>query len=283
MSIAYLNTVFQPLEETHISVMDRGFLFGDGVYEVIPVYDGRLFRLEQHLDRLDRSLAAIQLSSPWGRSHWVRMLKELVGRNAAGDQSIYVQVTRGVAMRAHAFPDPVKPTVFAMSLPRKSTSEHRGVRAITREDTRWKRCDIKAITLLPNTLMRQEAVREGCAETILLRDGQLTEGAACNVFVVIDGAVTTPPKSHYILPGITRDVVLELAHEAGFRCAETLVSEARMRTAQEIWLTSSTMEITPVIELDGAAVSGGEPGPFWTKVWSEFRACTGTVLTTESM
>ena len=283
MSIAYLNTAFQPLEETRISVLDRGFLFGDGVYEVIPVYDGRLFRLEQHLDRLDRSLAAIQLSPPYASSHWVGVLKELVARNGGGDQSIYVQVTRGVAMRTHAFPDLVKPTVFAMSLPRKSTSLHRGVRVITREDTRWNRCDIKAITLLANTLLRQEAVGEGCAETILLRDGQLTEGAASNVFTVIDGAVNTPPKSHHILPGITRDVVLELAHEADFPCTEAPISEVELRSAHEIWLTSSTMEVTPVIELDGTAVSGGEPGPVWTEVWYKYRVCTGSEQTKGSM
>jgi D-alanine transaminase len=253
------------------------------VYEVIPVYDGRLFRLEQHLERLDRSLAAIQLTCPYARSHWVKLLKELVGRNGEGDQSIYVQVTRGVAVRTHAFPDSVKPTVFAMSLPRKRTATHRGVRVITREDTRWSRCDIKAITLLPNTLMRQEAAGEGCAEAILLRDGQLTEGAASNVIIVIDGAVNTPPKSHYILPGITRDVVLELAREADLPCTETPVSEAELRTAQEIWLTSSTMEITPVIEMDGVAVSGGVPGPVWAKVWSKFRACTGSLQSIGSM
>lgn len=283
MSIAYLNATFQPLEETRISVLDRGFLFGDGVYEVIPVYDGRLFRLEGHLERLDRSLAAIKLPRPYPRSRWVELLNELARRNGEGNQNLYVQVTRGVAMRTHAFPDLVRPTVFAMSLPRKSTSLHRGVRVITREDTRWNRCDIKAITLLPNTLLRQEAVGEGCAETILLRDGQLTEGAASNVFTVIDGTVNTPPKSHYILPGITRDVVLELVHEADFLCTEAPISEVELRSAQEIWLTSSTMEVTPVIELDGTAVSGGEPGPVWAEVWSKYRACIGSEQTKGSM
>jgi len=280
VSIAYLNAAFQPLEETRISVLDRGFLFGDGVYEVIPVYDGRLFRLEGHLERLDRSRAAIKLPRPYPHSRWVELLNELAGRNGGGDQNLYVQVTRGVAMRTHAFPEKVKPTVFAMSLPRQRTSLHRGVRAITREDTRWKRCDIKAITLLPNTLLRQEAVEEGCAETILLRDGQLTEGAASNVFIVIDGVVNTPPKSRYMLPGITRDLVLELAHDTDLPCAERPLSEAQMRNADEIWLTSSTMEVTPVIELDGSAVSGGEPGPVWAKVWSRFQACTGNAYAT---
>ena len=204
MSIVYLNGEFLPVEEARVSVMDRGFIFGDGVYEVIPVYGGRLFRLEQHLQRLARSLAEIRLTNPLSSDEWRQCLQHVVQRNGEGDQSVYVQVTRGTAPRDHAFPKEVRPTVYAASSVLKPLTaelvEH-GVAAISLPDIRWQRCDIKAITLLPNILLRQQAIDQGAVEAILVRDGQVNEGAASNVFIVKDSVLITPPKGPFLLPG----------------------------------------------------------------------------------
>ena len=261
-----------PLKAVSVSPLDRGYLLGDGVYEVVPVYRGRLFRLEAHLDRLERSLQAIAVHNPLDRSAWSEMLESLIARNGGGDQSIYFQVTRGEAPRNHAFPKGVQPLVFAMSKPGPKRDAPDPVDAVTRADNRWSRCDIKAIALLPNVLLRQEAVAAGAGEAILLKDGQVTEGAASNVFVVAAGVLSTPPKSPKILAGITRDVTLELAEAAGIDCREGEISEAALRAADEIWVTSSTMEITPVAHLDGRPLAGGVPGPVWHRVYQRFRA-----------
>lgn len=268
----YLNGEFLPLDQAKVSVLDRGFIFGDGVYEVIPVYGGQLFRLNQHLQRLDHSLAGIRLDNPLAYDQWNSILEELVERNATevyGDQSVYLQVTRGVAKRDHAFPKGVAPTVFAMSnplapLPVSLAAE--GIAAITLDDIRWRYCNIKAITLLPNILLRQQALDANAAEAILISNGEVTEGAASNLFIVKDNILITPPKGPRLLPGITRDLILELAETHGIACREGAIRENELREADEMWLTSSTKEILPVTRLDGKAVSGGKPGPMWARV-----------------
>lgn len=270
----YLNGEFLPESEAKISVLDRGFLFGDGVYEVVPVFGGRLFRLEQHLDRLERSLSAVRIDPPLDRAGWTRMLEDLVARNPGDDRSVYLQVTRGVARRDHAFPPDVPPTVFAMVSPIKAPDPAlfaQGVSAVTVPDTRWNRCDIKAITLLANILARQQAVEAGAAEAILVRGGFATEGAASNLFVVADGVIVTPPKDTSLLPGITRDLVVELAQQHGLPVMESAIPEASLRDAEEIWLTSSTKEILPVTRLDERAVGEGRPGPVWRRMFDLYQ------------
>lgn len=259
----YLNGDYLPLSEAKISVMDRGFLFGDGVYEVIPAYAGKLFRLENHLERLDNSLKSIHLQNPHNGEQWRNLLTPLLKEGI--DQSVYLQVTRGAAAkRDHAFPQNVPPTVFAMVSGITPYSDpDNGVKALSMEDSRWKLCDTKAITLLANVLLRQSAVENGCAEAILFKDGMLTEGAASNVFAVIDNVLITPPKSPAILPGITRDVILELARKNNIPCSEQNISKTEIKTASEIWITSSTREIIPVSELDDKIIGTGKPGPLW--------------------
>ena len=273
MGIAYLNGEFLPVEQARISPLDRGFLFADGIYEVIPAYAGVLFRLEEHLERLERSLAEIQLHNPHSRAEWSAMMQQLVEQNGGGNISVYLQVTRGAASkRDHAFPNPpVAPTVFAMTSPiaapaADSPDTTEGVSALTMDDIRWSRCDIKSIALLPNALMRQYAVQQGCAEAILIRDGFATEGSASNYFIVKDGVVITPPKSHLILPGITRDLVVELCHANHVPFEEREVTEAELKNADEIWLSSSTKEVVPVVSLNGNPIGNGKPGELWKKV-----------------
>lgn len=279
--ICYLNGRFLPLAEACVSVMDRGFLFGDGVYEVVPVYGGHLFRITEHLQRLERSLELIRLDNPLGRDSWKQLLEDLVERNGGNDQSLYLQVTRGVAaVRDHAFPPPTLPTVFAMTSPLPASDPARlaqGIAAVTLADARWQHCHIKAITLLPNVLLRQQARDAGAEEAILIRDGQVTEGSASNVFVVADGVVATPPKSNLLLPGITRDLVVELAREHGMACDERPIAQSELEQADEIWVTSSTREIVPVIRLDGVLVGGGVAGPVWQRLYSIYSAYKGAV------
>lgn len=272
MTIAYLNGNFLPLEDAHISVLDRGFIFGDGVYEVIPVYAGKLFRLQEHLQRLERSLAAIELSNPLNRMQWQELLETLIEKNGNGDQSIYLQVTRGVAPRNHNFPAVINHTVFMMSQPFKDPEPLFGVKAITRTDNRWQRCDIKAISLLSNVLLRQQAVEVGSVESILIRDGYITEGAASNVFIVKQGVVITPPEGAFILTGVTRDLILEVLQQAQIPCQVENISEAQLRQADEIWVTSSTREIVPIITLDDQPVGDGKRGAMWQTTWDLFQA-----------
>jgi len=267
--LVYLNGDYLPLGEAKVSVLDRGFLFGDGVYEVIPVYGGRPFRLDEHLRRLDDSLCGIRIANPLSDERWAEIFDRLIA--GAHDQYLYLQVTRGAApKRDHAIPAEIDPTVFVMCsaiAPIPSS----GVRAVTLDDIRWRWCHIKAITLLANVLLRQEAVDRGAAEAILIRDGWITEGAASNVFAVVDGTLTTPPKGNDLLPGITRDLVLELAHENGVPAVERRIGPDELKQASEIWLTSSTREILPVIELDGAPVGNGEPGPLWSRMQAVYQ------------
>src|SRR3990170_7320175 len=221
--LVYLNGQFLPPETARVSVFDRGFVFGDGVYEVIPVFGGRLFRLPQHLARLDASLREIRLANPLNPAQWGEVFARLVREQGGGDQSIYLQITRGVAPRDHAFPPNITPTVFAYAQPLKYSPPEelaQGVAAVTAADIRWQRCDIKAIALLANALLRQQAIEQGAAEAILVRDGVVTEGAASNIFVVSGDRLVTPPKGPYILPGITRDLVVEIAHANKIACEE---------------------------------------------------------------
>lgn len=271
MTIVYLNGDYVPLEEARIPVLDRGFTFGDGVYEVFLVYRKQIFRFEEHMRRLDDSLAAIHMKNPLPREKWREILMTLVVANPAADQSLYLQITRGVSERDHAISLATTPTIFAMSksLPQRDLT--RGISAITLEDIRWKFCHIKAITLLPSVLLRHQATLAGATEAILLRDGIVTEGAASNVFIVHDSVIKTPPKDGRLLPGITRDLVLELLAGAGIPCAETRFGREDLMTAEEVWITSSTWEIVPVIRLDDRPVGNGKPGRQWQHVFEIYQ------------
>lgn len=268
--VVFLNGAFVPQDEARVSVFDRGFLFGDGVYEVIPVYSGVPFRLSAHLKRLENSLTAIQLQNPMEEIDWVNAIRTLIQRNEGSDLMVYVQVTRGgVFPRNHAFPDEVVPTVLmtASELPPvDSEILESGVKARTMIDNRWLHCNIKATSLLGNVLLKQAAVEVGAYEAILLRDDFVTEGAVSNVFVVQSGEVLAPPLSPSILPGITRSVVLSLAAKAGMSVRETRIPATLLRQADEIWLTSSTKGVIPVTRLDGKAVGSGKPGPVWKQM-----------------
>lgn len=281
MAIVYLNGAFLPLEEARVPVLDRGFIFGDGVYEVIPVYDRRPFRLRHHLDRLQHSLDGIRLANPLGQSEWQTLIGRIVAEAEWPDQGIYLQVTRGPAPRDHAFPKVVQPTVFIMATALTTPSAEivdKGVTAITAADNRWLNCDLKTTSLLANVLLRQLAVDAGCAETILIRDGLLSEGSASNIFMVQDGVLLAPPKSNLILPGITYDVVLELAAAEGQPHAVRPITEAELRSADEVWLTSSTKEITAVVTLDGQAVASGRPGPVFKRLYGAYQTFKQRVM-----
>lgn len=283
MTTAYLNGAFLPLEEAHVSVMDRGFLFGDGVYEVIPVYGGQLFRLTHHLRRLQNSLDAVRISNPLPDEEWKNVLTELITRNTGSDQAIYLQVTRGMAAkRDHAFPADTAPTLFAMSTPSPPPVDIEsvtGIRAVTLEDIRWKHCNIKAITLLPNVLLRQEAIDAGTAEAILIKDGFAIEGAASNIFIVSNDMLITPANGPALLPGITRDLILELAATHSIPCREADIPVEGLLNADEIWLSSSTREISPVTRIDDITVGAGVPGPLWKRMitlYQDYKAAVRT-------
>jgi len=280
MTMVYLNGSYLPVEDATVSVMDRGFLFGDGVYEVIPAYGGKLFRLSHHLHRLQNSLDGIRLINPLSDSTWQEILNEVLERNreqtgTGSDQSVYLQVTRGsAAIRDHSFPDKTKATVFVFSnaiAEPEPVGTTQGVAAITLDDIRWQYCAIKAITLLPNVLLRQQAVDRNAVEALLILNGLVIEGSASNVFVIKDGTILTPPKGEQMLPGITRDLVLELAEQHALPYCETDIREDDLWQADEIWITSSTKEIVPVTMLNGKAVGDGLPGPVWKTMIQLFR------------
>ena len=266
---AYLNGQFLPLSEARISPLDRGFLFADGVYEAIPVYSRFPFRIDEHLSRLQDSLDGIALDNPHTREEWRAIISRLIAQAPFEDQSVYIQITRGADIkRAAPFPSGVAATVFLFSAPLIAPSaaqRESGVAAITAEDIRWARCDLKTVALLANVLMRQKAVDAGCAETIMLRDGFLTEGSSSNIFCVKDGVILTPPKDHRMLPGITYDIVLELAAEHGAPHEVRPVSEIELRSADELWMTASSKEVLAITTLDGLPVGkgalAGKPGP----------------------
>ena len=267
--IVHLNGAFMPLAEARVPVLDRGFIFGDGVYEVIPVYSRHPFRLVEHLRRLQNSLDGIRLANPHSDTEWSQLVHDMIERNDGDDQSIYFQITRGVAKRAHEFPTQVKPTVFMMITPLLTPPQEQldhGIACVTGTDFRWLKCDVKSVALLGNCLLKQSAVDAGAAEIVLFRDGHLTEAAACNVLVVQDGVLLAPPKDNLILPGITYDVVLELAAANQIPLEMRAASEQEVRAAQEIWITSSTKEVLAVTRLDGAAVGDGKPGPLFRRM-----------------
>ncbi len=273
-SLVYLNGEFMNPEQATISPFDRGFIFGDGVYELIPVFGGRLFRLPHHLQRLQDSLNAIELANPLSPEQWGEVMQRLVDETGGGDQYVYLQVTRGVAPRNHVFPEDALPTVFAYAQAKPFPDEgvdQPGVAVITAADIRWQRCEIKSVSLLGAVMLRQQAQRAGAIEAILLRDGLVTEGAATNVFLVIDGVVITPPKGQLILPGITRDLVLEIAQENGMAVEERQVREAELASASEIWITSSTNEIKPVGTINGATIGDGRSGPVFKRIYGLYQ------------
>ena len=277
-SRCHLNGQLLPLREAQVSVMDRGFIFGDGIYEVIPVYGRRLFRFAEHMARLDRSLAKVRIPNPHDRDGWLALARELVAGEAAEDQLVYIQVTRGVAPRDHVMPKGVSPTVFAMSNAMKPASadmRHHGVACITANDFRWERGDIKSTSLLGNVLARQISADHGAIETIMLRDGWLTEAAASNVWVAHEGALLGPPKSDHVLEGIRYDLLAELCKDCGIAYNLRAISESDLRSADEVMLSSATKEVLPVTHIDGEAVGHGamrgKPGPVYARLYEAYQ------------
>ena len=273
--VVYLNGEFVALNDAHVSVLDRGFIYGDGVYEVIPIYARQPFRMPQHLRRLQYSLDGIRLANPHTEAQWDTLIRELAAKQAIADQAVYLQVTRGVAKRDHAFPPGVPPTVFMMSNPLPLPSREQvesGVAVVTAEDNRWQRCDLKTTSLLGNVLMRQLAVDHNAVETVLFRDEFLTEASASNVLIVKNGTVIAPPKDHLILPGITYDATLDIARAAEIPLDVRKVTRAEALAADEMWLSSSTKEVLAITRIDGVPFGGGLPGPMFRKVWQAFQS-----------
>ncbi len=277
-TLCHLNGQMLPLADARVSVLDRGFLFGDGVYEVVPVYARRLFRFDQHIARLGRSLAKVRIGNPHDRAGWLALARELVAAQPADDQTVYLQVTRGVAPRDHVMPEGIAPTVFGMSNPMKPASaeaRHQGVACVSARDFRWERGDIKSVSLLGNVLARQISADRGAAETIMFRDGWLTEAAASNVWIVHEGALLGPPKSEQVLEGIRVDLLAELCDEVGIAYNLRPISEADVRAADELMLSSATKEILPVTRLDGELVGHGarrgKPGPVYARLYEAYQ------------
>jgi D-alanine transaminase len=279
LPLVWLDGRLMPLAEARISPLDRGFLFGDGAYEVLPIYGGRAYRFDAHMQRLDRSLAAIRMQPPLDRDGWLAAFGALVHGNGGGDQLLYVQVTRGAEPERNHVPQPgTRPTIFAsvQKLPViPAAAIEMGVAAITAEDIRWSRCDIKSTSLLGNVLLRWLAADAGAAETILLRGGILTEGSASSVHVVQDGRIATPPQTNAVLPGTTRGVIFELAAREGIPSERRAVPEAELRVADEILIASAGGGIRAVTALDGMPVGAGAPGPVYRKIYAAFKATQG--------
>jgi D-alanine transaminase len=275
--MVFLNGKFMPLEEARVPVLDRGFIFGDGVYELVPVYSRVPFRLDEHLARLERSLAETRIRNPYSRGEWRKIIYKLIDEQSFDDQGIYFQVTRGVAKRDHALPKNVDPTVFIMANPLVNPPAEqieKGASAVSAQDNRWLRCDIKSISLIGNCLLRQLSAEAGGAETILFRNGKLTEASASNVFVVKGGVILSPAKDNLILPGITYDVVSELAHANALPMEFRDIGEAEARGADELWVTSSSKEVLAIVELDGRKIGDGRPGPVFRRMhqlYQEFK------------
>jgi D-alanine transaminase len=266
MTTVYLNGEFKPLADASINVLDRGFTFGDGVYEVIPVFNRKIFRFDEHIQRLENSLKAIYMSNPLSKSDWHSIFSQLIDSVEENNQSVYLQVTRGVTDRDHDISLADNPTIFAMSRPIVKKDLSSGIKAITYEDIRWQHCDIKAITLLASVMLRHKAKEQGAKEAILIRDGYITEGAASNVFIVEKNKIFTPPKDNHVLPGITRDLVIEILSKNDINYIETSIEVEQLVKADEIWITSSTWEIVPVIELNGKPVGNGSVGEMWKNI-----------------
>lgn len=273
----FLNGEFLPLDEARIPVLDRGFIFGDGIYEVVPVYDGRPFRWPQHLARLARSLSKVGIANPRDDAGWTDLVQALVDRHPWRDQFVYLQVTRGVARRDHAFPKGVTPTVFAMSsefVPVSAAVRNAGVAAITLPDERWLHCDIKSTSLLGNVLARQAAVEADAFECVMFRDGFLTEGAASNIWVVRHGRVLGPPRDHLVLEGIRMSLIDELCVECGIDTQMRPITREDVLSADELLLSSATREVLAITRLDGRAVGSGTPGPVYARLHAAYQAAT---------
>ena len=290
--LCFLNGHYKPLSQAHVSVLDRGFVFGDGIYEVVPVYDGKLFRFHEHMARLERSLAKVRIVNPCPREQWLERCRNLSAAlteaEGAIDQVIYLQVTRGVAPRDHVMPEGVTPTVFMMSNPMKPATpeqRHHGVACVTARDFRWERGDIKSISLLGNVLARQISADQGAAETIMFRDGMpggpwLTEASASNVWIAKDGALLGPPKSEHVLEGIRVELLHELCEEEGIAYNLKPISEADVLSADEVMLSSATKEVLPVTTIDGGPVGHGalrgKPGPVYARLYEAYQRAKRT-------
>ena len=286
-TLCYLNGEYSSLRDAKVSVLDRGFIFGDGIYEVVPAYGGKLFRFDEHLARLDRSLAKLRIANPHAREQWLercrKLIAALMAQSGASDQLVYIQITRGVAPRDHVMPADVRPTVFMMcSVMKPATPEqrHAGVACVTARDFRWERGDIKSISLLGNVLARQMSADHGATETIMFRDGHLTEAAASNVWVVHEGAVLGPPKSEHVLEGIRYDLIRELCEEVGIAYNLRPIAEADVFSADEVLLSSATKEVLPVTTLDGQPVGHGalrgKPGPVYARLFEAYQRAKTT-------
>jgi D-alanine transaminase len=281
--MVFLNGRLVPIEEAKVSVLDRGFNFGDGVYELVPVYSRVAFRLDEHLARLERSLGEARIRNPYARAQWRELVYRLVDAQGFEDQAVYFQVTRGVAKREHSFPAHAEPTVFMMANPLVAPPQaavENGAAAVSATDNRWLRCDIKSISLIGNVLLRQLSAEAGAAETILFRDAKLTEASASNVFIVRRGVILSPPKSGLILPGITYDVVAELARANGLPLEFRDVPEAEVRSADEIWVTSSSKEVLAIVSLDARKVGDGRPGPVFRRMYELYQEFKRKVMRT---
>jgi len=273
-SLVYLNGQLTPLADAKISVLDRGFIFGDGVYEVIPIYAGQMFRAEQHLARLSRSLAKIRIDNPHSNSEWINLIEQLSQTHPAQNQIVYIQVTRGVAPRAHAFPAHTIPTVFMMCNPMvllSDTVRSQGVACVSMEDLRWLHCEIKSISLLGNVLSAQYAAEQSATEVIQFRDGFLTEGSSSNVWIVKDNVLLAPPKNNLILEGIRYALVEELCSASKISFSSRPISRAEVFGADEVMLTSASKEILPVVSIDSKPVGTGRPGPMFSQLYSAYQ------------
>ncbi|MBL7002649.1 MAG: aminotransferase class IV [Gammaproteobacteria bacterium] len=271
----YLNGEFLPINEAKISVLDRGFLFGEGVYEAIPVYNGKLFRTTEHLNRLHKSLEGIAMSVKFDEAHWTPIFEQLIEKNGGGNQALYLQVTRGtMESRNHSWDIDIQPNIFLMSLASKypdPDAQELGVKAITLDDIRWKFCNLKTTSLLANTLLHQQATDKDAVEAILIRDGNAIEGSASNIFIVKDEMLITPPEGNHMLSGITREVILELCQKYKILYRVTHITEDELHSADEVWICASTKEIVPITTLNQHAVGKGVPGPLWHTVIKHFK------------
>ena len=270
----FFNGEYLPKPSVHLSPDDRGFLFGDGVYEVVRSYGGRFFALAEHLERLHRGLCELRIRGV-DAAEFGDIARELLDRNgmATDDALVYIQVTRGAAPRRHAFPpEQTSPTTYATAMPFQPKGDPAvGVKVITLADTRWTRCDIKSVNLLPNCLANQRAQEAGAVEAVFVRDGAVLEATASSFLGVFDGTIRTAPKRNYILPSITRDVVLDLCREAGIPVLEMPILEHELIAAEELFLAGTTLEVMPVVEVDGRPVGDGRPGPMHRRLYDLFR------------
>ena len=277
-TLCYLNGEYTPLNQAKVSVLDRGFIFGDGLYEVVPVYGRRLFRFDEHMARLERSLTKLRIPNPHSRPEWLMRCRRLIEAQASEDQLIYIQVTRGVALRDHVMPAGIEPTVFMMVSAMKQPSpeqRHQGVACVSARDFRWERGDIKSISLLGNVLARQISADQGAVETIMFRDGFLTEAASCNVWVVREGAVLGPPKSEHVLEGIRYELIRDLCEQEGLAFNLRPISEGEVTSADELMLSSATKEVLAITTLDGQPVghgaARGKPGPAYARLYEAYQ------------